>query len=82
MAEAKKVEHRKYSVKPPRDLQSKFILKMEARKRQEEEDERLKQLAEEEERQAVSVDFFMLCFQLRCYRVYFFLTTEQTNERK
>ena len=51
--EKTKAEKRKYSVKPPRDLRSKFILKMEARKKKEEEDAEAKRVAEEEEEIAV-----------------------------
>ena len=58
--EEKKAEHRKYSVKPPRDLRSKFILKMEARKKKEEEDAEAKRIAEEEEKQAVRYNCFVV----------------------
>ena len=54
VAEQVKSEARKYTVKPPRDLRSKFIIKMEARRKKEEEEEEAKRAAEEEERIAVS----------------------------
>ncbi|CAK8692243.1 unnamed protein product [Clavelina lepadiformis] len=54
--EVKKEEDKKaagkYSVKPPRDLRSKFIIKMEARRKKEEEDQKDKERMEEEARVA------------------------------
>lgn len=47
-------EWKKYTVKPPRDLRSKFELKMEKRKQDEEAAEAAKRRKEEEEKQAVS----------------------------
>uniref|UniRef100_H2YT25 Coiled-coil domain-containing protein 135 n=1 Tax=Ciona savignyi TaxID=51511 RepID=H2YT25_CIOSA len=46
----RQLEPRKYSVKPPRDLRSKFIIKMEARKKKEEEEEEKKKQQEEEDK--------------------------------
>ena len=54
--EEKKKEIKKYTVKPPKDLRSKFILKMEARKVAEEKAAEDKRKAEEEQRLLVSVD--------------------------
>ncbi|XP_025105160.1 dynein regulatory complex subunit 7-like [Pomacea canaliculata] len=48
--EEKKKEMKKYSVKPPRDLRSKFILRMEARKVAKKKAEEEQQKAEEEKR--------------------------------
>nr|XP_009860275.1 dynein regulatory complex subunit 7 [Ciona intestinalis] len=50
LKEAEKPEPRKYTVKPPRDLRSKFIIKMEARRKKEAEEEEKKKQQEEEER--------------------------------
>ncbi|XP_011446060.2 dynein regulatory complex subunit 7-like isoform X1 [Crassostrea angulata] len=48
--EARKKEMKKYNVKPPRDLRSKFELKQEAKKEAEKQAEKEKQRKEEEER--------------------------------
>lgn len=53
-AEEKKKELKKYTVKPPKDLQSKFEKKQAAKAKAEREAEEAKRKAEEEERQAVS----------------------------
>jgi hypothetical protein len=57
LIQEKKVEKPKelqrYTVRPPKDLRSKFILKMEARKLAEEQAEEEKQKAEAEQRQLV-----------------------------
>lgn len=53
-AEEKKKELKKYTVKPPKDLQSKFERKQAAKALAEREAEEAKRKAEEEERQAVS----------------------------
>ncbi|XP_070577144.1 dynein regulatory complex subunit 7-like [Ptychodera flava] len=50
--EEKKKEAKKYSVKPPKDLRSKFIIKQERRKIAEQEKEEEKRRKEEEEKQA------------------------------
>ena len=55
IAEQKKKEIKKYTVKPPKDLRSKFILKMEARKVAEEKTAEDKRKAEEEQRLLVCV---------------------------
>ena len=59
--EEKKKEIKKYTVKPPKDLRSKFILKMEARKVAEEKAAEDKRKAEEEQRLLVSVDCISMC---------------------
>lgn len=51
--EARKKEMKKYNVKPPRDLRSKFELKQESKKEAEKQAEKEKQRKEEEERIAV-----------------------------
>ena len=53
-AEAKKREQKKYTVKPPKDLRSKFEQKQAARRQKEQEEEDAKKRKEEEDRQAVS----------------------------
>ncbi|XP_077994789.1 dynein regulatory complex subunit 7-like [Glandiceps talaboti] len=50
--EEQKKESKKYTVKPPKDLRSKFILKQEHRKIEEQEKEEEKRRKEEEEKQA------------------------------
>ena len=64
-AEEKKKDIKKYTVKPPKDLRSKFELKQAAKAEAEQEAEAAKRKAEEEERQAVSLsrvrDFFCNC---------------------
>ena len=52
-AEEKKLEIKKYSVKPPRDLTSKFIKKQERRKIAEQEAEEEKRRVEEDVKQLV-----------------------------
>ncbi|KAK3597164.1 hypothetical protein CHS0354_038091 [Potamilus streckersoni] len=52
MEEERKKEMKKYTVKPPKDLRSKFILKQEARAKSEKESEIAKRRQEEEEKQA------------------------------
>lgn len=52
--EEKKKELKKYTVKPPKDLQSKFERKQAAKAQAERESEEAKRRAEEEERQLVS----------------------------
>lgn len=54
--EEKRKEMKKYTVKPPKDLRSKFILKMEARKVAEEKTAEDKRKAEEEQKLLVSID--------------------------
>jgi hypothetical protein len=51
--EAKKKEMKKYNVKPPRDLRSKFELKQEAKREAEKQAEKERLRKEEEERIAV-----------------------------
>lgn len=51
--ETRKKEMKKYNVKPPRDLRSKFELKQESKKEAEKQAEKEKQRKEEEERIAV-----------------------------
>lgn len=51
--EARKKEMKKYNVKPPRDLRSKFERKQESKKEAEKQAEKEKQRKEEEERIAV-----------------------------
>ena len=51
--EEKKREQKKYTVKPPKDLRSKFELMLDERKRKEEEEEEAKRRKEEEEKLAV-----------------------------
>ena len=53
-AEEKAKPMKKYTVKPPKDLRSKFILKMEARKVQEEQDKEDKRKDEEYQKILVS----------------------------
>ncbi|XP_077969696.1 dynein regulatory complex subunit 7-like [Styela clava] len=48
--EPPKPEPKKYAVRPPRDLRSKFIIKMEERRKKQEADEEEKQRIEEEEK--------------------------------
>jgi len=48
--EVKKREQKKYTVKPPKDLRSKFELMLEERKRKEEEEAEAKRIKEEEEK--------------------------------
>jgi len=52
--ETKTVEHKKYSVKPPKDLRSKFELMLAERERKAEEEAELKRRKEEEEQVAES----------------------------
>ena len=59
--EQKKKELKKYTVKPPKDLSSKFEKKQAAKAKAEQEVEEAKRRAEEEERQAVSMVYFN-CF--------------------
>ena len=56
--EEKKKEQKKYTVKPPKDLRSKFELKMVSREMKAIEDEAEKLKKKEEERQLVNMDFF------------------------
>lgn len=61
---------KKYTVKPPKDLRSKFILKMEARTVAEEKAAEDKRKAEEEQRVLVSGDIwivFCVCCVLFVY---------------
>ena len=59
-AEEKKKDIKKYTVKPPKDLRSKFELKQAAKAEAEQEAEAAKRKAEEEERQAVSLKLHSL----------------------
>lgn len=54
--EARRKEQKKYTVKPPKDLRSKFEIMLEERKRKEEESEISKRKKEEEEKLAVSIN--------------------------
>ena len=47
---------KKYTVKPPKDLRSKFEIKQEARRQKEKEVEEEKRKKDELEKQAVSID--------------------------
>lgn len=51
--EEKKKQVKKYTVKPPKDLRSKFELKMDARKHAEQKEEEEKRRADEAQKQAV-----------------------------
>lgn len=62
--EEKKKEMRKYTVKPPKDLRSKFILEMEARKEAEQAKEEQQRKKEMEEKQEVSEAAIQLLFLL------------------
>lgn len=62
--EEQKKQIKKYTVKPPRDLRSKFELKMEARRQEEIITEENKRRAEEEKKQAVSISFFFFSEKL------------------
>ena len=55
--EEKKKQIKKYTVKPPKDLRSKFEIKMEARRVAEEKAEEDKRRAEEEQKNAVCMMF-------------------------
>ena len=58
--EEAKLQQRKYSVRPPRDLRSKYILKMEARRKREEEEAEAKRIAEENEKIAVTFCYIII----------------------
>lgn len=58
---------KKYNVKPPRDLRSKFELKQESKKEAEKQAEKEKQRKEEEERIAVWHHWFCLWFNASFY---------------
>lgn len=60
---------KKYNVKPPRDLRSKFELKQESKKEAEKQAEKEKQRKEEEERIAVWHHWFCLWFNASFYIV-------------
>ena len=62
--EEKVAERKKYTVKPPKDLSSKYVKMMEERRIKKEEEEAARRKAEEEARIAVCIPFHLISYLL------------------